>query len=551
MKKIFSLQLLLVTGVYFAQTPPVSLRPDIKVKHIMDVKEKCSRMAKDPVSGNLFYITSVGKVYEIKNINTKPHDSLLYTEADHGIAYLQGMTFIDSSLFVIGNKMIDSTITHGLIKKAVLQPDGKRKWVDVMTTAPYPQSYTWYDHGFSGLVASMDKNYLLFTSGSRTDHGEIQTNKGLYPGLREVPLTSALFRIPANSENLTLPNDETGLIPYLYADGLRNTFDLAFNSDGELFGTENSGDRDDPDEMNWIRQGKHYGFPWIMGGNDNPQQFPGYDKNKDPLLNVQSHCYIQGYYGDDPTFPPKGSQAFVPSLVNIGPDGDNYREISGYVKDGSITGKFLGSFTPHRSPLGLSFDRNRILDNEFVGDGFAVSYTRGGDSTGLDQYGYPGTIVDHGQDLLHIKLIPHSEEGYRISTTTLIKDFSNPVDTELDGNNLYVIEYNDSGTGRLLRVTLPASPTYIADNTSSPEVAIYPNPGNGKFTVEVQHISDAASVCVYDALGKCVLDSSPLKSLKPDCTSEFCIDLRGQAKGVYLLQIKSDEQQITKKLVVE
>ncbi len=84
-----------------------------------------------------------------------------------------------------------------------------------------------------------------------------------------------------------LANDRNDLVinGYLFAEGLRNTFDLAFASNGDLLGTENGPDRDMADELNWLRQGHHYGFPWRMGGEDNPQQFPGYDPDADPLLN--------------------------------------------------------------------------------------------------------------------------------------------------------------------------------------------------------------------------------------------------------------------------
>jgi hypothetical protein len=134
---------------------PTSLRNDVSVQFIMNVQEKTARVAKDPISGNLFYITSVGKVYVIKNLNSSPYDSLMYTAADHGIDFLQGMAFIDSSLFLIGNHLIDSTSNVGLIKKAVLQANGSRIWVNVATTDNYPQSFTWYDHGFSGIVVSL------------------------------------------------------------------------------------------------------------------------------------------------------------------------------------------------------------------------------------------------------------------------------------------------------------------------------------------------------------------------------------------------------------
>src|SRR5258707_7513185 len=43
-----------------------------------------------------------------------------------------------------------------------------------------------------------------------------------------------------------------------------------------------------------VRQGCHYGFPWRMGGMDNPQQFSGYDPANDPLLNSKFGAVSSG-----------------------------------------------------------------------------------------------------------------------------------------------------------------------------------------------------------------------------------------------------------------
>lgn len=60
----------------------------------------------------------------------------------------------------------------------------------------------------------------------------------------------------------------------VYASGLRNPYDLAFNAAGDLFATDNS--RDDlgpdlpPEELNHIRAGQHYGWPECWAGAATP-----------------------------------------------------------------------------------------------------------------------------------------------------------------------------------------------------------------------------------------------------------------------------------------
>jgi glucose/arabinose dehydrogenase len=138
-----------------------------------------------------------------------------------------------------------------------------RVWSTLAETAPYPKSNTTFDHIFSGIVVSPDGQNVYLTSGSRTAHGEEESNQGKFPGVREVPLTAAIFRLPANGANLMLPNDEVELQAqgYYFARGLRNAFDLAFAPNGDLFASENGPDADYPEELNWIRRGHHYGFP--------------------------------------------------------------------------------------------------------------------------------------------------------------------------------------------------------------------------------------------------------------------------------------------------
>ncbi len=546
MKFTLSFPLFMLTFTISAQSLPVSLRPEIKVEFVTNVKAKAARVAKDPVSGNIFYITSIGNVYEIKNPESTPSEKLLYTTSDHGIAYLQGMAFIDSALFLIGNTMVDSTGNIGMIKKAILRTSGLRTWVNVATTDIYQQSYTWYDHGFSGLTPSPDHQFLYFSSGSRTDHGEIQSNNGMYPGMREIPLTSAIFRIPANSENLSLYNDETQLAPYLFADGTRNSFDLAFDSEDRIFATENSGDRDDPDELNWIRQGKHYGFPWTMGGNNNPQQFAGYNPNTDPLLNTKSHCFIKGYYCDDPGFPPKGSLVTTPPVKNLGPDADKYRENTGKVNDGSSSGNYVTSFTPHRCPLGISIDRAHYLNAEFSGHAFILSFTRKGDSTGIDQYGVPGTICDPGQDLMDITLQQASNGEFEMHAKTIVENFNYPVDSYLEGNIMYVIEYSYEGDGRLFRITLPAGPASVGNSQNALRCRISPNPCTDNLKIQLGGSTAGIHLHIYDHLGKVVHQQ---EFFPTDGKNELDIDLRGKPPGLYYVRAVSGDIIISEKLV--
>jgi hypothetical protein len=458
------LYLLLANHLSNAQTP-TAVRPDIKVSAIINVPPGCSRLALDPATGHLAFINQNGDVYEVVPKNGTYSNMLIATKANHQITLLQGMAFKGKTLYLIGNRNADSISYEGKVVKGVLQSNGTRIWTPVLTTEKYGYTNTAYNHGYSGIVVSPDSNYLFISSGSRTDHGEIQTRAGLKPGLREEPLTSAIFRIPITSTNVVLPNDSARQVSlgYLFADGTRNSFDLAFGPEGNLYACENSGDRDDPDELNWIRQGRFYGFPWIMGGNETPMQFAGYVPANDKLIDPRSSAAKRGFFYNDPAYPKRPNKVFTSPIVNIGSYADKYRDPQdGLIKDANGEGIKFGTFTSHRSPLGLVFDRDSVLIDEFRGHGFVMGWTKGADKTSAEI----GPFDDQGEDILHIQLIyDAATDNYKMQTQRIVGGFHNPVDAEMVDNNIYVIEYGGSSP-KIWKVEMPRAPacgtgTYI------------------------------------------------------------------------------------------
>lgn len=448
-----------------AQSNPTALRTDIQVEPVCTVPAYCSRIAVDPISGNLIYNELSGNIHCITYPLGLLQDTVLFSTGDHHVSNIYGMAFSDSSLFLVGNESMGTDYKFGLVVRGKLQPDGSRNWDTVAITAVYPAGNTTFDHGFGGIVPTPAGDSLIICSGSRTDHGEEENNGGLFPGLREVPLTSAVFIIPANAKNLVLPADEAGLAPYLFADGLRNTFDVAYTPDGDLIGCENSGERDDPEELNWLRKGRHYGFPWVLGGDVNPQQYPGYDPDADFMLNKNRYGYKHGFFYDDPGFPPK-PQALVitPGISNYGPDADFYRDtITGVVKQAGDLGLAIPTMTPHRAPVGLVFDMDHLLIPEFAGDGFMLGYQEQGDSAGNTPNGQAGTLLDPSQDLVHLDFSKNdTTDNYDVHITRIVAGFKKPVDACMWQNIIYVMEYSkNNDSAGIWKVTMPAASNTI------------------------------------------------------------------------------------------
>jgi hypothetical protein len=206
------------------------------------------------------------------------------------------------------------------------------------------------------------------------------------------------------------------------------------------------------DELNWIRAGQHFGFPWRMGGTANPQQFPGYNPATDLLLDSRYVAVSSGTYQNDPTFPPPPTNFFEP-VINIGPDADSYRDPSnGSIKDASSLGQTINTFTAHRSPLGLVFDAAAAMAAPYQQHGFMLSWNPG-DPTGNS---VAGPFMDPSQDLVDLNLT-NIGTNYQARVTRIVGGFSNPIDAAVISNKIYVIEYG--GSQGVWEITFPAAAT--------------------------------------------------------------------------------------------
>lgn len=449
--------------------PPIALRDDIKIEHYMPVEKEAVRIFQNEQTGSIYYLSFTGEVYQVVEENGKPKSVLLLTAKDHGIPRLQGAAFYKGKLFLSGNYNVNNNKGNkGRMVRYTFDSSGTpSNMVEVFNTVEYGANKTTFDHGWNALEISPDGKYIYVNTGARTDHGEVQDNDGAYPGARDNALTAKIFRFPINTENLILEDDEAKLKAkgYLFAEGIRNAYDMAFDNKGRLFAVSNSGDYDHPEDMFWVRKGHHYGFPWIMGGIENPQQYPDYQPNPDtdPFLSKFAFAWMMKYFHNDPNFPKKPEGVtFTPAIQNLGPDANVYRDkATGKVVDGDDTGQTIGTLNAHSSPLGLFFDTKKALSKEFKGDGFVIRYN-GGPRRGLEN---PNPLLKEGKDLLHLKLIYDKKTyNFKVKTTRIVDGFTAPTDAILVGNIAYVIEYggqqggNKSG-GQLWKITLPTDKT--------------------------------------------------------------------------------------------
>lgn len=539
---------------------PSATRPDIEIKEAATLSRNAVRIRQDPASGNLYVLEMDGDIKRVTFVSGGTATfTTVYRSSDHGISEPLGIAFgQDGALFLVGNEdnAQNAQLGTGTIVKGIPDSPGSetRSWKVLARTVDYLFGFT-YNHKMSGVVVDPNGDYIYINSGARTDHGETRE------GYREVGLTSIILKLPANGEGITLQDDREWLRTneYLMAEGIRNIFDLAYAGNGDLFSVGNSGDRDDPEEMNWIREGRHYGFPWRMGGNDTPQQFTPYNPMSDPLLspNAWGGGNLYATFYNDPTYPPPpAGVTLTEPVLNSGPDADKFRDPqTGAVKDASDLGVTIPTFSTHRSPNGIVFDKDSVLVEDLAGGGFVISLNNGGLLRALG---------DTGEDLLHVALTKNGEEGYLAQVTRLVSGFRAPLGIELVGNKLYVLEtglWAGNNSPKLWEITLPPGPTVDVQtptNKTIPESfgldPNFPNPFNPSTTIrfEVPKASDV-KIIVYDILGNEVRTVVDHK-LDPGRYSETWDgrDNRSQpvASGVYFVRMQAGDFVTARKIAL-
>jgi len=541
------------------QAQPVSKRSDITIKQLGTVGANTVRIKQDPTNGKLYILERNNGVVKRVDFSADSTASFatVYNNTNHGITSALGIAFgAEGTMYLVGNgtAAADSTGTATIVKGIPDSPGSEnRTWSVIATTVPYKFGVT-YNHRMSGIAVDPSGDYIYVNSGAATDHGEIRN------GERGSGLTDIILKLPTNGENILLQNNREWLRSngYLMAEGTRNDFDLAFAANGDLFAVENSGDRDDPEEMNWIREGHHYGWPWRMGGNNTPQQYTPYDPTKDPLLNPNAWGGGNLYqtFSNDPTFPQKPDTiVFTEPIVNVGPDGDKYRDTVpsgvgnlGTVRDASDRGETIATFTPHRSPNGLVFDKDSVLKGELKGGGFVLSLNTG------------SAFGDTNPDILHVNLTKVGDSMYTAQVTQLVYGFVAPLGIEIAGKNIYVAETGlwsrpQNNPPKLWRITLPVNGTTgVSENNKSVPSQFwleqnYPNPFNPATKIKYS-VPQTSSVTlkVFDLLGKEV--ATLVNGVVIAGNHEVRFDAGKLSGGIYFYRLTSNGFVSTKKMTL-
>ena len=330
------------------------------------------------------YFDAEGALYVVLDVEAAnaSGEERIATSADHKLNDTQGFDIAADGTFYIGGNSGNTVIN---VVRGVRDGDSI-EWATVVRTERIPPGTK--NHPHPAIVLSPDDRFVYINSGSRTDHGELAEG-GAFAGARELPLSSAILRVPADGQDILIPAAEEALQAsgYLYADGFRNAFDMAFAANGDLFAADN------------------------------------------------------------------------------GPDSD--------------------------------------MADEFRGDGFVLRI--GGDCCNLIN-----PFDDPDEDLIHMDL-EKVGDNYQARMTQIVEGFRGPIDAEIIGNKIYVIEW--SGGRGLWEITLPGSAvTAVVEEGGRVPAGYalaqnYPNPFNANTTIAYEVGSEGlVELALYNAAGQKIRD---------------------------------------------
>jgi glucose/arabinose dehydrogenase len=163
----------------------------------------------------------------------------IFDDPGDQLQHAVGMVFHDGIIYISDSGRI-STLSDS-------DGDGKLDKVNpIITGLP---SLQWTFHSNNGIVFGPDGK-LYVAVGATSDHGPLKER-----------YEASVLRMNPDGSDLEV-----------FARGLRNAYDLAFSPDGDLFTADNSPDDLGPampylppEEVDFVRQGRNYGFPTTFG----------------------------------------------------------------------------------------------------------------------------------------------------------------------------------------------------------------------------------------------------------------------------------------------
>src|SRR5665213_3006815 len=252
------------------------------------------------------------------------------------VSEIMGQLYVNDSLYIDGwGKAADGTELFGLFRLRDPEGDGSFGRVELLRE----WKHGWREHGAHAIVLGPDKKHLFIVCGNfvelPNDLASTSPHKN-YADDQPLPREEDGNGFGAGKKppgGFIARLDLDGRNPELYAAGQRNTYDIAFNPDGELFGF------DSDMEYDW-------GTPWYRpirvyhatsgedgGFREGTAKWPDYyPDGLPPVVNIGIGCPTGVVFGAGAKFPARYQKAlFVQDwtyarlmAVHLKPKGSTY-----------------------------------------------------------------------------------------------------------------------------------------------------------------------------------------------------------------------------------
>ncbi len=238
--------------------------------------------------------------------------------------------------------------------------------------------------------------------------------------------------------------------------------------------------------------------------------------------------------------------------VSLSSDG-SILAIVAYYNDGN--GSNAGHVRVYKNQAGTWTQTGNDIDGEAADDksGRSVSLSSDGSVLAIGAVRNDGNGVDAG----HVRVY-ENQSGIWTQTGSDIDgevagDYSGEsVSLSSDGSVLAIGAYGNDGNGTWSgHVRVYGNSSGIQENTINTEISIYPNPTNGKITIQAENI---IGIEVMDITGKTIIkhcreSGNPEKWIPDQVRNE--IDLSHQPKGIYIIKVTTNKGVAVEKIVLE
>ena len=324
------------------------------------------------------------------------------------VSEIMGQLYVNDSLYVhAAGKGPDGKEVFGLFRLRDPAGDGSFSSVELLREWKHGAG----EHGAHGIVLSPDRQHIFTVCGNMTaipqDLAPTSPHKNYADDLA-LPRAEDGNGFGAGKKGpggFITRMDLDGRNPELYASGQRNTYDIAFNADGELFGFDS--DMEDDWGTPWYRPIRvfHATSAGEGGFREGSAKWPEYYADSlPPVVDIGIGCPTGVVFGTGAKFPAKYQKAFYVLDWTYG------RVIAVHLKPKGSTYESTGweNLVAPRSLHGNGVKTPLNLTDIVVGDDGALYFTTGGRNIGakLFRVSYVGGESTAPADL-------HDTEGWQ------------------------------------------------------------------------------------------------------------------------------------------